>query len=162
MEGVSYGMSKVLPSSGCNISIAERKKCCAEEIEEARAQNNTGIFQELGIFLPSMTMSWIRQFCQCDEMLMKFCFPRGVSALSLWTTFPSFLVSRTTASNCTIFSCGAVTNNAKLSLVSFIYSSVHSMLCLSHTFNVEWVNWSDVKRTRSRQCLYKLNLFMSK
>lgn len=75
-------------------------------------------------------------FPQCDEMLMKSCFPRGASASSLLTTFLSLLVSRTNASNCTTFSYGAVTNNAKLSLVSFIYSSVHSTLGLSHTFSV--------------------------
>lgn len=114
---VSYSSSKMLPSPGHHIFIAERKKRCVEETKEARAWNSTGIFQELGILLPSVRISCIRQICQCDEMLMKFCFPRGVSAPSLLTAFLSLLVSRTNASNCTIFSCGAVTNNAKLSLI---------------------------------------------
>lgn len=61
---------------------------------------------------------------QCDEMLIRFCFSRGASALSLLTMFSGLLVSRKNYSNCTTFICGAVTNNAKLGLVLFIYSGV--------------------------------------
>lgn len=99
---------------------------------------------------------------QCAEMLMKLCFARGASASSLLTAFPSLLVSRTNASSCANFSCGAVTNNAKLSQASLIYSAGHSVLGLSHTFSIGWVKWSDAMRTSSRQCLHKLNLFTGK
>lgn len=94
MEVISYDITKMLPSPGCSISIAERKKCSGEEKKRSQSIKQYRNFSGTGYFL-AFDESVLDQllFPQCDEMLMKSCFPRGASVSSLLTTFLSLLLA---------------------------------------------------------------------